>query len=175
MRLRTLLATVGLAGLLSVPFAAAKSGHGDVVSSAKGNVHWTIPLPNAFGVEVVSDPLKFAARKYADGSVKGHFEYRQIAGGETFEFTVDVTCMNVYDGNRAKIGGVVTKSTDATQPPGRYAWVQVFDNGKARKWWAPDQSSLVGFGDETANEAFCNSPNLPRFGPWEVQGDIRVR
>ena len=38
-----------------------------------------------------------------------------------------------------------------------------------------DRSSLVGFGDEAANEAFCNSPNLPRFGPWDVEGDIRVR
>ena len=39
----------------------------------------------------------------------------------------------------------------------------------------PDQSSLVGFGNEAANEAFCNSPNLPRFGPWDVQGNVQVR
>jgi hypothetical protein len=32
----------------------------------------------------------------------------------------------------------------------------------------------VGFGDEAANEAFCNSPNLPRFGPWDVQGELEV-
>ena len=32
----------------------------------------------------------------------------------------------------------------------------------------------IGFGDEAANEAFCNSPNLPRFGPWDIQGNIQV-
>jgi hypothetical protein len=33
----------------------------------------------------------------------------------------------------------------------------------------------MGVGDEAANEAFCASPNLPRFGPWDVQGNIQVR
>ena len=50
-----------------------------------------------------------------------------------------------------------------------YGWFQGFDLGK-RKKDPPDRSSLLGFGDEAANEAFCNSPNLPRFGPWDVAG-----
>ena len=33
----------------------------------------------------------------------------------------------------------------------------------------------VGFGSEAANEAFCNSPNLPRNGPWDVDGNVQVR
>jgi len=33
---------------------------------------------------------------------------------------------------------------------------------------------LIGFGSEAANEAFCNSPNLARFGPWDVEGNIQV-
>ena len=174
MRVRTSLALAGLAALLLVPLATA-GPHGAVVASANGAVHWTIPLPNAFGVEVVSKPLAFDVKKYADGSVSGHFFYRQIAGGDTFKFKVDATCMNVYDGgHRAKIGGVVTKSTDVTEPPGTFAWFQVFDNGHGDHA-APDQSSLVGFGDEAANEAFCNSPNLPRFGPWDVQGNVDIR
>ncbi len=49
----------------------------------------------------------------------------------------------------------------------------VFDNGEGGTA-TPDQSSLVGFGDEGANEAFCNGPNLPRFGPWDVQGNVQV-
>ena len=81
--------------------------------------------------------------------------------------------MNVYDGNRAKIGGVIEVSNDPTVPAGFYAWFQVFDNGEGAG--APaDRSSLIGFGDEAANEAFCNSPNLPRFGPWDIQGNIQV-
>jgi hypothetical protein len=168
--LRQSFVIAGLAALLAIPVAAA---HADpaVVESASGGVHWTIPLPNAFGVEVVSQPLSFNARKYADGSVSGEFQYRQLAGG-TFKFNVDVTCMNVY-GNRAKIGGIVKESSDPTEPPGTYAWFQVFDNGEGANA-PPDQSSLVGFGDEAANEAFCDSPNLPRFGPWDVQGNVQV-
>jgi len=173
MRLRNVFALAGIAGLLAVPVAAASQSGNPVVEEASGGIHWTIPLPNVFGVEVVSQPLAFDALKYANGSVSGHFEYIQKAGGDMFKFGVDVTCMNVYGGNRAKIGGIVTESSDPTIAVGSYGWFQVFDNGEAANA-PPDQSSLVGFGDEAANEAFCNSPNLPRFGPWDVQGNVQV-
>jgi len=160
MAVRNALALVGIVGLVAIPVAAAAQSGSAIVASANGGVHWVIPLPNPFGVEVVNQPLAFNAQKYADGSVSGRFEYHQLVEGETFKFNVDVTCMNVYDGNRAKIGGVVTQSSDPTEPPGVFAWVQVFDNGEGANM-PPDRSSLVGFGDEAANEAFCNSPNLP--------------
>jgi hypothetical protein len=172
MHLRSIFVLATTAAALAVP--AALAAPGGPVESASGGVHWTIPLPNAFGVEVINQPLAFNARKYADGSVTGRFEYHQIAEGTSFNFNVDVTCMNVYGGNRAKIGGVVRQSNDPTTPVGTFAWFQVFDNGEGAS--APaDQSSLVGFGDEAANETFCNSPNLPRFGPWDVQGNVQVR
>ena len=173
MHARSFAALAAALGLFAIPVASA-SQSGAPVASATGGIHWTIPLPNAFGVEVVNQPLAFTARKYADGTASGQFEYHQIVEGESFNFHVDVTCMNAYDGNRAKIGGVITYSNDATQPPGRYAWFQVFDNGEGAGD-PPDQSSLIGFGDQAANEAFCNSPNLPRFGPWDVQGNVQVR
>jgi hypothetical protein len=171
MNVRIAPALAGIA-LLALPLATATGAA--PVASANGGVHWTIALPNMFGVEVVNQPLTFSARKYADGTVSGEFEYHQIADGEAFRFHVDVTCLNVYDGYRAKLGGVITVSNDPTLPPGRFAWFQVFDNGEGVDA-PPDQSSLVGFGDEAANEAFCNSPNLPRFGPWEVQGNAQVQ
>jgi hypothetical protein len=174
MHVRNAPALVGIAVLLAIPVTAAARSGSAIVASASGGVHWTIPLPNAFGVEVKNQPLAFNARKYADGSVSGQFEYHQIVEGETFKFNVDVTCMNVYDGDRAKIGGVVKSSSDPTIPPGTFAWFQVFDSGEGPNA-APDRSSLVGFGDEAANEAFCDSPNLPRFGPWDVQGNVQVR
>lgn len=173
MRLRNIFALFGIAGLLAIPVAAASASGNPVVESARGGIHWTIPLPNAFGVEVVSQPLAFTASKYADGSVSGHFDYTQTAGGDRVRFAVDVTCMNVYDGNRAKIGGIVTQSTDPTIAVGSYGWFQVFDNGEGANS-SPDQSSLVGFGDQAANQAFCDSPNLPRFGPWNVEGNVQV-
>jgi hypothetical protein len=172
MHIRSFFVLATIVAALTVP--AALAAPGGPVASASGGIHWTIPLPNAFGVEVVNQPLAFNARKYADGSVSGRFEYHQIVEGTSFDFNVDVTCMNVYDGNRAKIGGVVKSSSDPTIAPGTFAWFQVFDNGEAQQA-TPDQSSLVGFGDEAANEAFCNSPNLPRFGPWDVQGNVRVQ
>jgi hypothetical protein len=158
--------------LLAVP--ATATGESGLVASAGGGVHWTIPLPNPFEVEVRNQPLAFNAKKYADGTVKGQFEYHQVVEGESFNFHVEVTCMNVYDGNRAKIGGEIRNSNDPTIPPGTFAWFQVFDNGEGANA-PPDQSSLIGFGNEAANEAFCNSENLPRFGPWDVQGNVQVR
>jgi hypothetical protein len=68
------------------------------VASANGGAHWTIELPNPFGVEVWNRALSFNACTYADGSVEGRFEYHQVVEGEAFVFKVDVTCMNVYDG-----------------------------------------------------------------------------
>lgn len=168
--MRTLWALAALAVLLAIPTASAARAD----ASASGSAHWTIPLPNAFGVEVQNRTLSFNARKHADGSASGRFEYHQVVEGEAFIFNVSVTCLNVYDGNRAKIGGVIEVSNDPTLPAGGYAWFQVFDNGEGTGA-APDRSSLVGFGDEAANEAFCASSNLPRFGPWDVQGNVRVR
>jgi hypothetical protein len=171
MRVRRALVLIGIGGLLSVSSAAAEPGA--LVASANGGANWTIELPNPFGVEVWNRTLSFDARKYADGSVEGRFEYHQVVEGEAFVFNVDVTCMNVYDGSRAKIGGVIVVSNDPTLPPGVFAWFQVFDNGEGTN--APaDESSLVGFGDELANEAFCNSPALPRFGPWDIHGNVQV-
>jgi hypothetical protein len=173
MHLRKILLLTGLATLLAAP-AALGAGSAADVASASGSAHWTIPLPNMFGVEVWNRTLSFTATKTADGEVSGRFEYHQVVEGQAFVFNVAVTCFNVYDGNRAKLGGVIEVSNDPTLPPGTYAWFQVFDNGEGAS--APaDRSSLIGFGSEAANEAFCNSPNLPRFGPWDVQGNVQVR
>ena len=170
---RQAMTLLAVAGLLVIPVIAA-AGSSNTVASANGSAHWTIPLPNQFGVVVENRALSFNARKDADGSVTGRFEYHQVVEGEAFKFNVDVTCLNVYDGNRAKLGGVITVSSDPTLPVGVFAWFSVFDNGEGANA-APDRSSLVGFGTEAANEAFCNSPNLPRFGPWDVDGDVQVR
>jgi len=170
MHVRLALALASTAALVAVGGSPAAAP----AESASGSAHWTIPLPNPFDVEVVNRTLSFNAREYEDGSVDGQFEYHQVVEGEAFKFNVAVTCFNVYDGNRAKIGGVVQVSNDPTLPAGTFAWFQVFDNGEGAD--APaDRSSLIGFGDEAANEAFCNSPNLPRFGPWDVQGNVQVR
>jgi hypothetical protein len=173
MHVRQAITLLGIAGALALPVTAGGADR-VVLASANGSAHWTIPLPNQFGVVVENRTLSFNARKYEDGSVTGQFEYHQVVEGEAFKFNVDVTCLNVYDGNRAKLGGVVTVSSDPTLPAGVFAWFSAFDNGEGVDA-PPDRSTLIGFGSEAANEAFCNSPNVPRFGPWDVDGNIQVR
>jgi hypothetical protein len=174
MHVRLVSGIAALAAMLVIVAAPAAPAGGPATASASGGVHWTIPLPNPFGVEVQNRTLAFNARKAADGTVTGRFEYHQVVEGEAFKFNVDVTCFEVYDGNRAKIGGVIEVSNDPTLPAGTFAWFQVFDEGEGGGA-PPDRSSLIGFGDEAANEAFCNNPALPRFGPWDVHGNAQVR
>jgi hypothetical protein len=176
MHVRKLLALAGITAVIAIPVAAAGSSN-TVVATADGRYHWTIPLPNAFGVEVKIPNHSFQVRKRADGSVTGRFKHHQVVEGESFKFEFEATCMGIYDnGHRAKIGGVVTASNDPTVPVGTFGWFQTFDRGddEGGNDESPGWSSLVGFGDEAANEAFCNSPNLPRFGPWDVQGELDV-
>ena len=143
-----------------------------LVARAEGGYHWTIP-ESEFGIEVVNRKLTANARLHADGSASGVFTYHQVAFGEAFQFVVRVTCMSVHDGNRAKVGGVVEVSNDPTLPAGVFAWLQMIDNGEGAGANA-DRSTLVGFGTEEENEAFCAAPDPPRFGPWDVIGNIRV-
>ena len=60
MNLRKIFVLIATLAVVAIPVAAADSNR-TVVASANGGIHWTIPLPNAFGVEVVSQPLAFTA------------------------------------------------------------------------------------------------------------------
>lgn len=167
--------TVALGTILvlwSMP-ASVAGDHGPVVARATGGYHWTIDESDIFGIEV-GNRLAVNARKHADGTVQGMFEYKQEVSGEVFRFHVSVTCLEIYDGNRSKVGGVVEISNDPTLPAGVFAWFQAIDNGQGANA-GPDRSTLVGFGDEAANQAFCDSPNPPRFGPWDVTGNLNVQ
>jgi hypothetical protein len=169
MNLRNLALLAGAVVLVAVPSALA---NGPAAISVSAGVHWDVPLPNAFDVSLGNN-LELKARKDAGGNVTGHFRYVQTDDGVPFTFSGSITCLDTY-GSRAKLGGVIESSTDPTIPVGSYGWFQEFDNGEGAHA-APDQSTLMGVGDQAANEAFCASPNLPRFGPWDVQGNIQVR
>ena len=134
--------------------------------AARGGGNFTVP-PEEFGAEV-GNILTFKAAK-DDGAVSGRFDYQQTFMGETFHFNGPVTCFNVYDGNRAKIGALVEVSNDPTLPAGVFIWWSVIDNGQGNGS-LPDESTLIGAGDEAENEAFCNSSDPPRFGPWDLEG-----
>ena len=157
-------------GALSLLPAAAD---GPIMATANGGYQWTIAADDVFGVEVVNRSLTVNARQHADGSVAGVFQYHQLFLDNFIHVTLSVTCFEVYDGNRAKVGGVIEVSNDPRVPPGVFGWFQAIDNGEGAGS-DPDQSTLVGFGTEEQNEAFCNSPAGPNFGPWDVTGNLQV-
>lgn len=158
---------------------------------AVGNYRFFIPADfngGIFGIDIDND-VRFLARRTAGGEVSGHFTYTQSAGGEDFIFSGRVTCLVVYDtpvlqnfpeipaatGNRAKWGGLIEESNDPTLPAGGYIWFQSINNQGTGH---PDLSTLSGFGNEAANLAFCNSPNVPNpnFGPHALGiGNIWVQ
>jgi hypothetical protein len=143
---------------------------GAVIASASGGADWVLEV---FGF-TIPQTLGFKASKFADGSVRGHINYHQTFEGETFRFTATVTCLNVYDGNRAKYGGEIIVSNDPTVPPGTFIWFQAIDNGEGAN--SPsDQSTGAGFGTAQETEAFCNSPTAPNpLFLAEVNGNIQV-
>jgi hypothetical protein len=150
----------------------------DVVASASGGVKYTLgglDLDGDGAEDPIDQQLSFTAQKRADGSVKGTMLYVQEALGESFRFKGDVTCINVYDGNRVKFGGVITQSNDATVPVGVFMWFHSIDHGQGAGA-PPDQTTGFGLGDNAANEAFCNNPALPnpRFLSDVTSGNLQV-
>jgi hypothetical protein len=169
--------------------------HGRVGVEALGFYRFVVPADfngGIFGIEI-DNRVAFVARRGRDGSVTGRFHYVQAAGGESFTYRGRVTCLGIYDTpvltyfedvppmtqNRAKWGGIIDYSSDATIPVGTYIWFQSIDNNSGRgNHRYPDASTLSGFGDEAATEAFCNSSTVPnsKFGPHRVgSGNILVR
>jgi len=152
------------------PAPAASRSASAAVASASGGANWVLEV---FGLEV-PQVLGFQARKSGGGEVRGRIQYHQVFQGERFRFNATVTCLEIYDGNRAKFGGEVVVSNDPAVPPGTFVWFQVIDHGEGSS--APaDESTGAGFGSEAENEAFCASPAPPNpIFLAEVDGDIRV-
>ena len=133
--------------------------------------------PDIFGTSTpVVGRYAFAVAS-SHGRVLGQYRFSESVDGVTTHYSGKLTCVGLYDfngltSNRAKIGGQVDVSDDPDIPVGTFIWWQAIDN---RLLHRADQSTLTGFGDEAANEAFCASANPPRFGPFDVErGDIFV-
>ncbi|HEV8337103.1 MAG TPA: hypothetical protein VGR67_11855 [Candidatus Polarisedimenticolia bacterium] len=165
------------------------------VAIATGGYWFIIPKDfngGIFGTTTdIENRLTFNAKRDADGTVTGWYNYEQAADGTVFKFAGPVTCMGIYDTpvlprtsevpaltqNRAKWGGRVDFSTDPTFPVGTFIWFQSMDNGEGSMGWT-DSSSLPAFGDEATNIRFCNSDRVPNpnFGPHRIGGgNIQVR
>jgi hypothetical protein len=167
-----------LSALVSLRAHQSAALGANVVAAASGGVKYTLGGLDLDG-DGVEDPinqrLTFTAQKDADGVVKGTILYEQEVFGERFRFKSDVSCINVYDGNRVKFGGPITQSNDPTVPVGLFMWFHSLDHGQGAAA-APDQTTGLGLGDNAANEAFCNSAALPnpRFLSDVTAGNLMV-
>ena len=146
---------------------------------ATGAIDFDVPA-SVFGTPTdIQNRLHYTARHLVGRSPEGHFSYVQAYGGDSFEFSGVITCIHVYDydggtNNRAKVGGRIEQSNDPTIPIGTYIWWQQIDNSKS-PGNLPDKSTISGFGNEAANEAFCNNP-APPGRPFDVDnGNIHVK
>lgn len=160
---------------VDAPPAWAAAG-ANVAASASGGANWTLTVDLGSGPIDVDQVLAFNAQRSTDGQVKGRILYHQTVFGETFSFQADVSCIGVYEGNRAKFGGPVTNSNDETIPVGTYIWFHVIDGGQGAGA-SPDLSTGAGFGTEAENQAFCDSPDPPNpaFLAEVTSGNIKVR
>ncbi len=156
--------------------------------NATGGYHFVIPADfngGIFGTEgPIFNRVTFTARRDRDGSVSGWFTYEQEVDGSLARISGPITCFNVYDTpvlvrtpeippqtqNRAKWGGRIDISNDPSLI-GIFAWFQSIDNGEGANGYS-DVSTLVGIGNEAANEAFCAIDRVPNtnFGPHRIGG-----
>ena len=152
----------------------ATSTHGLI---AAGDDEIVVP-PAVFGTTTdVVGRFLFVALRDESGQVRGLYRVSESLEGSTFHYSGHLTCAGVYNfngltGNRAKVGGVIDATDDSSVATGSFIWWQAIDD---RRLDRPDQSTFPGFGDQAANEAFCNSSTPPKFGPFDVaRGDILV-
>jgi hypothetical protein len=116
----TLVLGAAMAGILAFgPSALA----GDGPSS---NGHGTYTVQDEDGKEYKRQ-FSFAATTKNDGTVNGNAEVHNPA--YDFAAHIDLSCLLV-DGNRASMGGTVTKSNDPGLGEGTFAFFTVYDNGE---------------------------------------------
>jgi hypothetical protein len=132
--------------------------------SATGNAHILI-----FG-GTTPEHFQFSAITHADGSVSGEFQlFTDQAGG--IRIHGPVTCLGV-SGNVARIGGVITESSDPSFAGAPVLW-EVVDNGEGANA-SPDQTSdFIAVGSPGVVAFFC-ATGFPLQMFDELQGNIQV-
>jgi hypothetical protein len=91
----------------------------------------------------ITDRYSYQAERTASGKIRGWFEYKTTTLSGTAKVTGDIVCFSVL-GNKARLGGVITRSNSPDLPVGSELTWSVTDNyGKDSK--VPDTaSSLLG-------------------------------
>jgi hypothetical protein len=149
-RLLLLLCALAALALPGPAFAAAGSwfaqGSGTVLNSAQ----FSPPVIERWQW-VATSGIGTAA---AGAAAKGHFSER--VPGTDISFDADVTCLNV-DGNTARIGITVTRSTNTFRPVGAHTWITMTSIGQGF-----DALHLVGADGSNAVPPSCPPPSGAR-------------
>jgi hypothetical protein len=162
------------AAIMAVTGAASANAarRGGAVAAEVDGQTYVLLGPSVFGVTVQQDPLAYQAIKLTDGTVRGWWRYDYWEAGQETTFSGPVTCMSA-SGNRAWIGGPITRSSDPAQV-GMGAWWQVADNGTGRHPVIPDRTTFAGIGTMSQTIAYCDDTPDPHF-IFDVQlGGVRV-
>lgn len=144
--------------------SAADESNG-VVQSINGNADITAPE----GLR----RMEINARKSADGTVSGKFFLKQRWGDDN-TYEADVVCFTIV-GNRAYVGGVLTKVNGV--PYDEYASFRVVmvDNGEGADA-APDQSSqALSLQQPGQPQLFCNNASLVLPMYDVIRGNLTIR
>lgn len=168
MRIVILTGLVACTLLLGGVGAAAGEANG-VVASASGG--WGMS-GEAAGSQFDIRPFTFNVRIYADGSVRGRFNYTQVRdGGAPLTVKGSLDCA-VIEGNQAWVGGVIEESSRESLV-GLDMWFQVQDHGEGSA--SPDMSSTIGAGGPGTGEQYCVDHPPVRFPFFLDTGNLQVR
>lgn len=169
-RISVLIGVLTFVFVVLVAFVAPAQANA-VVASAAGNSQFKIE--NMFGLELIDVRVfAFDVKKYADGSVTGHYEHRSFDDGVSFFVRGPLTCLNVQD-NNAWAGGFIEASSEPGLV-GAEMWFQIEDNGEG-SYSNPDWTTLVGasFTPGSAQE-YCDNAPAVNF-PFDIEhGNIQV-
>ena len=173
-----LVAALGVlpAGKASADNTTLSTGKGPVVQSVTGSGHFT-PADGALRT------FSFNARRYADGSVDGHWERVNHTGPSPTTGNGKVTCFTIRPGNDVRLGGFSTSGAASAPPTNGVVW-RVIDNGEgasspldqisvqlALLTLAPDPPQVAAYcaGGLLADDVLILMNNV------ECAGNIRVR
>lgn len=160
-----------LGAVLTIAVAPSDSGGGNAVAaSASGGYGFS---GTAVGSTFVIHPFTFNVQMKSDGSVTGHYNYRQLRDGVELTVEGSLTCA-VIVGNRAWVGGIIEKSSRESLV-GLDMWFQVQDNGEPGSDEVPDMSTTIGADAPGTGQQYCDDAPEPRFPFFLSQGNIQVR
>ncbi len=165
--MRRILISLIAAGLLLVGAGAATGSGGHIVGSAGGYYGFA---GTAAGSTFDVRPFSFWVIEFADGTVKGRFDYRQVRDGVELTAKGSLDCATIR-GNQAWVGGVIEESSRASLV-GLDMWFQVQDN--RGRGGPADMSSTLGAGGPGTGEQYCIDAPVVRFPFFIDRGFITV-